>query len=413
MRPALRPLCAALTFAGVCAVPAHAQSGPDFRFSGFGTISAVHSNNREADFTNSTVQPKGAGFTQETSFTPDSKLGLQLDAILNQRFSAVVQVVSQQQFDGTFNPDIEWANVKWRATDALSVRVGRIAAPTFMLSDTRLVGYAQPFVRPPVEVYGVYPVTRNDGFDMTYAAQLGATQHTAQFFWGKTATDVPQAKAKTDPGWGLNDTVQWGDLSMRAGYTSSRSKIDAPGADQLLGAYQGLAAVLPPPLNAEAARIAETYNGNGKKSEFFSFGASYDPGKYFLMGEFIQVHGSATQADARNWYAAGGWRLGNFTPYLVYASARSDTPVEPGIPLPALAPLNAGLQQLINNSVNGSQDTASIGVRWNFYRNMDLKAQYDHVQTRRNSAGRFENVQPGFVRGSSVDLVTVAFDFVF
>src|SRR6516225_9869892 len=106
MRPALRPLCAALTFAGVCAGPAHAQSMPDFRFSGFGTISAVHSNNREADFTNSTVQPKGAGFTQETSFTPDSKLGLQLDAILNQRFSAVVQVVSQQQFDGTFNPDI-------------------------------------------------------------------------------------------------------------------------------------------------------------------------------------------------------------------------------------------------------------------------------------------------------------------
>jgi hypothetical protein len=412
MRHAVRPLCAALFFAGICAGPVQAQMAPEFRFSGFGTLGAVHSDSRLADFTNSTVQPNGAGFTRPTSMTPDTKLGVQLDAIFNNSLSAVAQVVSQQNYNNSFTPEFEWANVKWRVNENLSVRVGRIAAPTFMLSDTRLIGYSQTFVRPPVEVYAVHPITRNDGFDLMYSSEIGSVHNTAQAFYGKTEARVPQAKAKTDPGWGLNDTVQWGDLSVRAGYTSNRSKIDSPQYQQLIDAYRALSNVLPPPLNAEAERLANTYDSNGKTTQFISLGGIYDPGKYFVMSEFVQVLGSATEADSKDWYVAGGWRFGNFTPYVMYAQARGNIPVEPGLPVPGLAPLNAGLNMALNNSVSGSQDTATLGVRWNFYRNMDLKAQYDHVQTRRNSGGRFENVQPGFA-GSSVNLFSLALDFIF
>jgi hypothetical protein len=44
---------------------------------------------------------------------------------------------------------------------------------------------------------------------------------------------------------------------------------------------------------------------------------------------------------------------------------------------------------------------------------MALKAQYDHVDLDEKSAGRFGNVQPAFQRGGSVNLFSLALDFVF
>jgi hypothetical protein len=107
-----------------------------FSFNGFGTLGVVHSSDNQADFVSNPAQPKGAGLTDSWSATPDTKLGVQLNAALTDRLSAVVQVMSQYQYDGTFRPDLEWANVKFLVTPDLSIRAGRIAIPTFMVSDT-------------------------------------------------------------------------------------------------------------------------------------------------------------------------------------------------------------------------------------------------------------------------------------
>src|ERR1700689_4424534 len=107
-----------------------------FSLNGFGTLGVVHSSDNQADFVSNPAQPKGAGFTESWSATPDTKLGIQLNAALTDRLSAVVQVMSQYQYDGTFRPDLEWGNAKFLITPDLSVRGGRIAIPTFMVSDS-------------------------------------------------------------------------------------------------------------------------------------------------------------------------------------------------------------------------------------------------------------------------------------
>ena len=84
-----------------------------FSLNGFGTLGVVHSSDNQADFVSNPAQPKGAGFTDSWSATPDTKLGIQLNAALTDRLSAVVQVMSQYQYDGTFRPDLEWGNVKY------------------------------------------------------------------------------------------------------------------------------------------------------------------------------------------------------------------------------------------------------------------------------------------------------------
>src|SRR5580698_1579141 len=164
-----------------CATAGADRETPDtsmFQFNGFGTVGAVHSSDNQADFVSNPAQPKGAGFTDSWSATPHTKLGVQIQATLVDRLSAVVQVMSQYQYDGTFRPDLEWGNVKFLVTPDLSIRAGRIAIPTFMYSDTLTLGYALPFVRIPLEIFANLPVTHSDGVDASYRSHVGAVTNT-------------------------------------------------------------------------------------------------------------------------------------------------------------------------------------------------------------------------------------------
>src|ERR1700684_422544 len=113
----------------LCAVSADTvpDSGSSvFSFSGFGTVGETHSSEDKADFTASIFQPNGAGHTRIWSPEVDSLIGGQL--------SAVVQVIAQQNYDGTYRPHVEWANVKYQFTPDLSARIGRVELPTFLFS---------------------------------------------------------------------------------------------------------------------------------------------------------------------------------------------------------------------------------------------------------------------------------------
>ena len=89
----------------------------------------------------------------------DSRVGAQLNARFSPQVSAIVQVTSEQRYDGTYRPEVEWANIKYDVTPDFSIRAGRTVLPSFMVSDYRKVGYATPWVRPPVEVYSLMPLT--------------------------------------------------------------------------------------------------------------------------------------------------------------------------------------------------------------------------------------------------------------
>src|SRR5476649_388311 len=142
-------------------------------FNGFGTIGVVHSSEDQAYFTSSTYKPTGAGYSHAWSPDVDSRIGAQVAADFTPELSAVVQVIAEQGYDNTYRPNVEWANIKYQLTPDFGVRLGRIELPTFLVSDVRKVGYANPWVRPPIEVYGVAPLTNNDGADFSYRMHFG------------------------------------------------------------------------------------------------------------------------------------------------------------------------------------------------------------------------------------------------
>ncbi len=404
-------LAAALIGGGVLTAPAHAQSMPELTFSGFGTIAAVHSSERNADFVGGIFQPNGAGYTHPSSFGPDSKVGGQLKATFNDKFSGVVQLVSQHQYDNSWTPVFEWANLKYQVTLELSLRAGRIALPTYTLSESRFVGYASPWVRAPKEVYGAMPYSTSDGFDASYRKQFGEVNNTVQFFYGKNKFKAPGLVSKANPVWGVSDSLEFGSLNLHASYTTVKTNWQSEGLSNLVG---GLAAfgTAPGLVGAQGRMLADKYKLDDMKFSLLALGATYDPGNWFVMGEFASVKGAGFLSNSRSAYVSAGYRFGDFTPYVTYARAKADLQSENGIASPAAAGLNAGVNATLS-AFAPKQHTVSAGVRWDFMKNVALKTQYDRITTSDGSSGNYANVQPGFVSGKSANVVTVALDFVF
>ncbi len=394
----VRPLAAAISLA-LCAGAAFAE--PTYKLSGFGTLAAVHSDLDTADFTGSVFQPNGAGHTRATATTPDSKLGVQVNAAFNSQWSAVAQVISQYQYDGSYWPQLEWGNVSYKPVDALTLRAGRIALPALLMSESRLVGYAHPWARPPQEVYSILPLTSNDGIDASYRSQFGSVANSVQAYYGTNKVKISgggQAKAKKS--WGVNDTVEVGSLTLRAAYTYLKEDLQV---DALTPAF----AVLPFIPGGE-----EKYSTKDMSTHAIALGAQYDPGDWFVISEFVSYKGDGILSDNRSWYLAGGYRFGKFTPYLIHSDVKADIKEETGAS--GFFSFANGVINTVLYSVTPTQKTTAIGVRYDVYKNTAIKLQYDHLKTGSRSNGRLKTDPAwGFVQGSDANILTLGVDFVF
>ncbi|MEO7795333.1 MAG: hypothetical protein ABIV06_11230, partial [Thermoanaerobaculia bacterium] len=120
------------------------------------------------------------------------------------------------------------------------------------------------------------------------------------------------------------------------------------------------------------------------------------------------------------WYASCGYRFSKFTPFLTYSTVTSPPPhSDPGLTVaaypPELAPISSALNAALNNLLASkpSQNSLSVGVRWDFRETLDLKLQFDSSRLGSGSAGNLGNLQPGFQPGGSYNLVSIAIDIVF
>jgi hypothetical protein len=382
-----------------------------FSLSGFGTLGVVHSSEDLADFTSSVFQPGGAGYGGSWSTTVDSLIGAQLTANINPKLSAVVQIIAQQNADNTYTPHVEWANIKYLFTPDFSVRLGRILLPTFFAADSVNVGYANPWVRPPPEVYGLAPINTNDGVDMSYRVHVGSLTDTLQGYYGENNSNLPynRGNAAARNLWGLSNTTEYGPFTVHLAYQDGRLTIASVNA--LFDAFRLF--------GPQGIAIADEYDLNSKRFVTEAIGASYDPGRYFVMGEWARANTNSVFALGTAWYVSGGYRLGKFTPYLTYAEVKTDRNSDPGLTLAGLPPelagfaagLNAGLNAILE--LNPEQNTVSVGSRWDFMKNVDLKLQIDHSRHGPGSSGDLTNLQPGFRPGGEDNLFTATLDFVF
>jgi hypothetical protein len=309
------PHCLALLVLALHAAHATAEdaAAPLFSFKGFGKLGVVRSSEDQADFTSTILKPNGAGRSRRWSADVDSLLAVQADANPSTQLSAVLQVIAEQNPDNSYQPHVEWANVKYQVTPDLSIRAGRTVLPAFLLSETRKLGYSHPWVRPPLEVYGLVALSHSDGLDVSYRLYAGEVSNTLQVVAGQKDTQLVRGKVESRDSRGLTYTAEVGPLTVRI--AGLHSVLTSASASALFSAFRQFG----PPGDA----IADTYDVNHKRFNFRSVGASYDPGPWFLMSEWGQVDTKFFFGKSTAWYASGGYRLGQVTPFVGYARVKS------------------------------------------------------------------------------------------
>jgi hypothetical protein len=411
MRSSFRITAGVVAFHALCAL----GQMPTVSFSGYGTLGVVHSSDDKADFRVDSFRPTGPGYTHRWSWDVDSRLAAQMTASFAGNFSAVIQVVAQQRYDDTYTPTVEWANVKYQVTPDLAVRAGRVVLPVFMVTDSRRVGFANPWVRPPVEVYSLVPVTSNDGADASFGTAWGGTLHRFQVTAGGSDSKFPggrtvgQGTARARDLINVSDTIERGSVTARV--SAGRASLTIREFDPLFDAFRQF--------GPQGVAIADRYDIRDREVTFYGLGGMYDPGAWFATAEWAKFDTNSVIGTRSAWYASGGARYGKLTGYATYGRVKADSNTsDPGLPLAGLPPPLAAAAAALNAALNAQlsslpvQRTVSIGMRYDFLRNAALKVQYDRIKRGAGSAGTFGNLQPGFEFGGKANLLSIAVDFV-
>ncbi len=397
------PAAIAVACLAVC-VSANAQSD-SFRFSGFGTIGASHTDTSEAQFV-TPGQPGDGATSRGVKFSPDTKIGVQANYQATSMFSGTAQLLSKENGKGVWDPSLEWAFVKAQINPEWSVRAGRIGTPFFLISDYRDVNYANLWVRPPLEVYGQVTVSNFNGLDLTYKKDIGSTTVTSTIFGGPSRAYFNTAKIKLNNQLGFNTSAEFDNgLTLRLGYAQSKLTVESNTIASLQSAYRGLATPSPLLGGASAAQTAGLSNAalNGfanaidvqdAAASFLGIGASWDHGNWLLSGEFTKRKTDSYLSDSTGWYASVGYRVGKVTPYL-YASQLKVDSANPTNPIPSnvvasAGPASASLTAKLRAASSGAdyllssndygQKTVAIGARWDAFRSVAFKAQLEAIR---------------------------------
>lgn len=426
------PITAAVAGALACAaLPAQSdEGGMNVRFSGFGTVSGVSSDTDQVEYT---PYPGGQpnGVEKGWSWDIDTMIGAQVNANFTDRFSGVVQVLSKRNAENTYQPQVEWAFVSFKASPEIQIRAGRLGSPFYMVSDYRNVNYTNPWVRPPADIYGQVAFSYHDGIDLLLQKPIGDSNLTVQLYAGKSENRLWAPNSTFDLELnnriGGNVSFETGPYSVRYGYHQGKLWGDS---DRIATVSNALIntpnPLLSPTIWALAcpgcAESGEALSMNYKHASFQGLGLSADWGKYLLMAEYTMRRTETNAlADTNAWYITGGTRVGKFTPYATYSQLKQSSPTsDPGIATRSTNPVVAGTVAVLSSAVNSqvmadrSQKTFSLGVRYDVMNNVAIKAQVDQVRmTGPEHYGLSAVTLPDKEFDGKVNLFNLSVDFVF
>jgi hypothetical protein len=405
----------------VCSNAAYAiDLGHDVSLKGFGTIGVVNSSTGNADFVaNVLSQPRGAGRSESLSVNPDSRLGLQMDWKALERLSFTVQAVSKQGPDNSWVPDLQLGFAKIKILSDLEIRGGRIRPPLFMLSDYLDMFYANPWIRPPTEFYSLVPIANHiEGVDLLYRPQTGPVNWLIQPYYGNTKMSASRGRSleeKNAAGITISGTLS--DFTLRAHYSYMSISINNPFYNSV--ALPALTKMCV--LDSAACRFISSSSITDSGLTIVALGANWDNGDYFIAGELGKRISQNNNIDQTAGYISAGTRLGKFTPYVTYSSLVANSPTTfSGGTGPYAALSNKVVTTLISQGITMDQNTKTLGLRYDFYKNLALKVQWDRIDTSTKNGqtntgdGLFNNATTIFENNNNaIDLFSSSVDFVF
>lgn len=406
-------LAALLCAAGLFGSMAHAAEADEASVSrwavnGFGTLGAAHHDEDDTRFRRS-VDQRGGVREGQIEIRNDSVLGVQLNGVLDSRWSVMAQAVTRQDVDRRWTPQLTWAFVKYMPNDWSEFRFGRMAVDIYLDGDSRHVGYVYTTARPYADVYGRLTFDTFDGADATFQRTLGPGLVRLKLFGGRTRGDVylNDSVYALEKGRTFGATVDWvgEELSLKLSWGSMVTTRDTQN-DPLLMILQPVAAYFPD----AAERAAEITHSN--RISYLGLGIGWERGPYSL--QVVGTDMSMTVYPGFEGWGMGAtaaYRIGSWKPFVTYSRSIID-PVERQLDLAKISnPLLSYAWPYAHNYTRHDQYTAGVGVRWDFADNAALKLQADRVEAKRSSS--LLDAAGNRTDARSFTLLSATLDFVF
>ena len=246
---------------------------------------------------------------KSATFGADNTIGLQISADINETVNFTGQLLAKGVID-SYNLDAHWAFIDYHPHHNFSIRAGRLVLPIVMGSEYVDVGYAYPWVRPPMEVYSAIPLTSYSGIDVLYTVEMGDNILTLQPYVGSVPpSNFVGANLEVELGLGLNTVFQFEYGLVRAQVLRVN---DATGSGSSGIDY-------------------------GMGIQLFAIGTDLEIGNVVLISEYIKKEFVLTgiepysKVDGEAWFVTLGYRVGKFLPHITFASADSDVRQAPAL----------------------------------------------------------------------------------
>jgi hypothetical protein len=302
--------------------------------------------------------------------------------------------------------EAEWAYIAVKASNQLTFRFGRQKAPLYLLSEYIEVGYANPWVYAPDEVYGITGDSTYDGINMLYDIPMGNWDTTVQGMWGNNSFTHPTVGNITlDDLTSLSITTRNEFTTYRLGYTHVTGNI--PALDVPLPTIPNT------PITSGDTLSFPVFESN---ISYLSAGAIYDNSRWLFMTEIVQLEIEGWVVDTTGAYLTAGYRFGKLMPHFTVAKmevqdhgARNIGTINSG-GAPLILP-GAQVGVIADSFFVQNQSTYTLGLRYEVLPAVSAKMELSHISNFNGSIGQFSSRQSP--TGDAVNIVKFSIDSVF
>jgi len=349
------------------------------------------------------------GITDDFSFETDSRFGLQISSDVSKDMGVVAQILGTG-VSGNFNAIVEWAYIDYELAKFVSLRAGKIKQPVYLVNDYVEVGYAYPWIRPPVEVYYLNnPLNTVNGVELLFQFPVGRGTLAFQPYFGSNRDDIPNTGGV---GFFEAENIRGMDIKYSGrGYTVHASKFLCD--VKIVGnistrAFLGTAT--PDTLNIDL-------NGKGE-CDVQATGFNLDLANIVVYAEYQERETIETLSrafgDQEAWYTTLGYRIGKWLPHVTFASIEGkSSEVTPFAVTCGTAggcagggPGTPAFGDPITNFPVSVQTSVTLGLRYELNDSAALKIEHSIVDVENDSV---ELVTPGNPSGINFGLFDSSF----